>query len=77
MKIAHYIFRNKESYGVIREQTVLPLPALAKFFKTHFPPRLEDFIAEGNVTLQEAEKMLVRKGVDKMHAQNQMGSYNR
>ena len=58
MKIAHYIFRNKESYGVIREQTVLPLPALAKFFKTHFPPRLEDFIAEGNVTLQEAEKML-------------------
>jgi len=58
MKIARYIFRNKENYGIIIEQSVLPLPELAKCFKTHFPPRLEDFILGGNETLQKAEKLL-------------------
>lgn len=58
MKIARYSFQNEESYGIVNQQTVVSLPALAKSFKTYFPPRLEDFIAEGDGTLRKAEKLL-------------------
>lgn len=58
MKIARYIFGNKESYGVINQQSVLPLPELAKRFKTHFPARFEDFIVKSDETIQQAEKMM-------------------
>jgi len=61
MKIARYIFRNKESYGVLNQESILPLPELAKRFKTHFPSRLEDFIVESDETLQKAEKMMINK----------------
>jgi 2-keto-4-pentenoate hydratase/2-oxohepta-3-ene-1,7-dioic acid hydratase in catechol pathway len=58
LKIARYSFQNKESYGIINQQTVVSLLALAKRFKTVLPPRLEDFIAEGDGTLHKAEKLL-------------------
>ena len=58
LKIARYSYQNKESYGIINQQTVVSLPALAKRFKTAVPPRLEDFIAEGDDTLQKIERLL-------------------
>jgi 2-keto-4-pentenoate hydratase/2-oxohepta-3-ene-1,7-dioic acid hydratase in catechol pathway len=58
LKIARYRFQNKENYGIINQQTVVPLSALAKLSKTTFPPTLRDFIAEGDGTLQKAEKLL-------------------
>jgi 2-keto-4-pentenoate hydratase/2-oxohepta-3-ene-1,7-dioic acid hydratase in catechol pathway len=58
LQIARYSFQKKESYGIINQQTVVSLPALAKRFKTTLPPRLEDFIEEGDGTLQKAEKLL-------------------
>ena len=61
MKIARYRFQNKESYGIINQQTVVSLPTLAKRFKTTLPSRLEDFIAEGNGILHKAEKLLKNK----------------
>jgi 2-keto-4-pentenoate hydratase/2-oxohepta-3-ene-1,7-dioic acid hydratase in catechol pathway len=58
LKIARYSLQNKENYGIINQQTVMSLPALAKRLRTTLPPRLEDFIAEGDGTLHKAEKLL-------------------
>ncbi len=57
MKIARYRYRNEESYGVINQQTILSLPALAKRFKKELPPKLEDFIAQGESALEIAEDL--------------------
>jgi 2-keto-4-pentenoate hydratase/2-oxohepta-3-ene-1,7-dioic acid hydratase in catechol pathway len=58
LKIARYSFQNKESYGIIKQQTIVSLPALAKRFNTVVPIRIEDFISEGEDTLQKAENLL-------------------
>jgi 2-keto-4-pentenoate hydratase/2-oxohepta-3-ene-1,7-dioic acid hydratase in catechol pathway len=58
LKIARYSFQNEESYGIVNQQTVVSLHALAKSFKIDFPPKLEDLIAEGDYALQKAEKLL-------------------
>jgi len=58
LKIARYRYRNEESYGVINQQTVLSLPALAKRFKKKLPQEIEDFIALGDDTLRIAENLL-------------------
>ena len=63
MKIARYHYRNIESYGVLSQQAVLSLPALAKRFKKEVPQRLEDFITKGEKALETAED-LVEKAVD-------------
>jgi 2-keto-4-pentenoate hydratase/2-oxohepta-3-ene-1,7-dioic acid hydratase in catechol pathway len=58
LKIARYRYRNLESYGVIRQQTVLSLPALAKRFKKEVPRKLAGFIAEEENALETAEELL-------------------
>lgn len=58
MKIARYISQNKEDYGIINQEKVVSLPALARRFKTDLPPKFEDFIVEEDYTLQKAEKLL-------------------
>ena len=58
MKIARYRYLNEESYGVINQQTILSLPALAKRFKKKLPQKIEDFIAHGENTLRIAENLL-------------------
>lgn len=58
MQIARYKFQNKESYGIVNQQTIISLPLLAKTLKTKFPPNLEEFIAKGDNTLQKTEKLL-------------------
>ena len=58
LKIARYNFQNKESYGIIKQQSIASLPVLAKRFNTVFPMRIEDFISEGEDTLQKAENLL-------------------
>ena len=57
MKIARYRYKDAECYGVLGEQKVLCLPALAKRFKKELPERIEDFIAEENA-LKTAEVLL-------------------
>jgi 2-keto-4-pentenoate hydratase/2-oxohepta-3-ene-1,7-dioic acid hydratase in catechol pathway len=67
LKIARYSFQNKVSYGVINQQNVISLPALAKCFKTYLPPRLEDFIEKGDAALQNAEKLLENTNLENNH----------
>ena len=57
MKIARYRCKGEECYGVIDQQKVLCLPALAKRLKKELPRRLEDFIAE-ETALKTAETLL-------------------
>jgi 2-keto-4-pentenoate hydratase/2-oxohepta-3-ene-1,7-dioic acid hydratase in catechol pathway len=49
---------NKECYGVLKRQTVLCLPALAKRFKKQLPQRLEDFVALEETAMKTAENLL-------------------
>ena len=58
MKIARYRYRNEESYGVINQQTILSLPALAKRFKKELPQKIEGFIAQGKETIETAEDLI-------------------
>jgi 2-keto-4-pentenoate hydratase/2-oxohepta-3-ene-1,7-dioic acid hydratase in catechol pathway len=58
MKIIRYRYRNRECYGVLKGQTVVCLPALAKRFKKQLPPRIEEFIAAGENALKTAEDLL-------------------
>jgi len=58
MKISHYRYKNKECYGILNQQRVVCLPALAKRFKKQLPKHLEDFIASGENAFKTAEDLL-------------------
>ena len=58
MKIVRYRYKNRECYGVLNQQGVLCLPALAKRFKTQLPQRLEDFVALEETAMKTAENLL-------------------
>jgi 2-keto-4-pentenoate hydratase/2-oxohepta-3-ene-1,7-dioic acid hydratase in catechol pathway len=58
LKVARYRYLNGESYGVLRQQTVLSLPALAKRFQKDLPRELEGFVAEGEDALATAEELV-------------------
>ena len=60
MKVLRYRYRNEESYGVLRQQTVLSSPALAELFKQTVPQTMESFITEGEDALETAEELLKR-----------------
>ena len=62
MKIVRYRYNDKECYGVLNQQTLLCLPALAERFKKELPPKLEDFVAQGDSALRTAEDLLNRAG---------------
>lgn len=46
MRIARYSFKNELSYGLLFDERLVSLPALAKHFNTELPNSLEGFIAE-------------------------------
>ena len=58
MKIARYIHKNKECYGILRDQGVLCLPFLGKRFGKKLPSRLEDFIKSSDINVKIAEDLL-------------------
>jgi 2-keto-4-pentenoate hydratase/2-oxohepta-3-ene-1,7-dioic acid hydratase in catechol pathway len=58
MKIIRYRYKNKECYGVLKQQTIICLPALAKRFKKQLPQRLEDFVALEETAMKTAENLL-------------------
>jgi 2-keto-4-pentenoate hydratase/2-oxohepta-3-ene-1,7-dioic acid hydratase in catechol pathway len=60
LKVLRYRYRNEESYGVLRQQTVLSSPALAELFKKTVPQTMESFITEGEDALETAEELLKR-----------------
>jgi 2-keto-4-pentenoate hydratase/2-oxohepta-3-ene-1,7-dioic acid hydratase in catechol pathway len=58
MKTVRYRYKNKECYGVLKQQTIICLPALAKRFKKQLPQRLEDFVALEETAVKTAENLL-------------------
>jgi 2-keto-4-pentenoate hydratase/2-oxohepta-3-ene-1,7-dioic acid hydratase in catechol pathway len=63
LRIARYRYQNGESYGIVGRQTILSLPAISKLFRKQLPPRLEDFIIQGEEALETATE-LARKAND-------------
>ena len=58
MKIVRYRYKHEEWYGILKDETVFCLPALAEFFGTELPPRLNVFIESNDWTLGVAEELL-------------------
>jgi 2-keto-4-pentenoate hydratase/2-oxohepta-3-ene-1,7-dioic acid hydratase in catechol pathway len=58
MKIARYRHDNKETYGVLIDEAVMSLPALARRSREQLPETLEGFVASGESALQTAENLL-------------------
>jgi len=57
MRIAHYYYGNKESYGILSEKTILPLAALAERFNEKLPESVEEFVVSGERALRIAEDL--------------------
>jgi 2-keto-4-pentenoate hydratase/2-oxohepta-3-ene-1,7-dioic acid hydratase in catechol pathway len=58
MKIVRYRYRNEECYGVLKDEAVFSLSALARLFGATLPPKLEKFIEQSDWTLKVAEELL-------------------
>ena len=71
MKIARYRYDNKETYGVLNNDSVLSLPALAKENKEPFPENIEGFIAAGENALRTAENLLLKVKSEQLTALNE------
>ena len=59
MKIARFIHRDREKYGIIDKQKIICLPILAEILATELPVRFDDFI--GSQAAKETTDTLLRK----------------
>jgi 2-keto-4-pentenoate hydratase/2-oxohepta-3-ene-1,7-dioic acid hydratase in catechol pathway len=71
MKIARYRYDNKETYGVLNNDSVLSLPALAEENKEQLPENIESFIAAGENALRTAENLLLKVKSEQLTALNE------
>jgi 2-keto-4-pentenoate hydratase/2-oxohepta-3-ene-1,7-dioic acid hydratase in catechol pathway len=60
VKIARFTYRNLSSYGLVRDQVFVSLPALAAQMHEMLPDTLEEFIEQGRTTQVTAETLLQR-----------------
>jgi 2-keto-4-pentenoate hydratase/2-oxohepta-3-ene-1,7-dioic acid hydratase in catechol pathway len=60
LKLARYQDDEKESYGALKEDSIVCLPTLAKRLNETLPECLEDFIALGKKGIEKAEKLIDR-----------------
>ena len=60
MKIARYLHKNRSSYGILGEDFIIDLPALANSFNTELPTSIEIFTKE-NENAQKIVKSLLEK----------------
>ena len=58
MKIAGYRYENREGYGILNQQTILSLPALAERFNEELPESVEEFVVSGDRALRIADALL-------------------
>jgi 2-keto-4-pentenoate hydratase/2-oxohepta-3-ene-1,7-dioic acid hydratase in catechol pathway len=58
LKISRFHYKGEESYGVLNQQFVLSLPALAERFQKTVPQKLGAFIGESTSVLDVAEELL-------------------
>jgi len=68
LRIARYLHENEECYGVLKDQNVFCLPAVAKHFGQELPERLEEFIAMGEIAMKTAEELLMK--TDSRHVES-------
>ncbi len=68
MRIARYLHENEECYGVLKEQNVFCLPAVAKHFGQELPERLEELIALDELAMKTAEELLMK--TDRYHVES-------
>jgi 2-keto-4-pentenoate hydratase/2-oxohepta-3-ene-1,7-dioic acid hydratase in catechol pathway len=59
MKIARFEYEDKENYGIMQAERLLPLPVLGRSFKTTLPSRMEEFISDENA--REIAEVLLAK----------------
>jgi 2-keto-4-pentenoate hydratase/2-oxohepta-3-ene-1,7-dioic acid hydratase in catechol pathway len=58
MKLTRYIYKNEESYGVLKEQTVISLPKLADSLHATLPTTIEEFVVSGQIAQVTVESLL-------------------
>jgi hypothetical protein len=58
MKIARYRNRTEESYGVLKEQTIISLPKMATILQATLPASMEEFVASGQIAEVTVESLL-------------------
>ena len=71
MKIARYRYDNKETYGVLNNDSVLSLPALAEENSGQLPENIGGFIAAGENALRTAENLLLKVKGEQLTALNE------
>ena len=58
MKLARYIHKNEESYGVLKDETVISLPNLATGLQATLPASMEEFVTLGQIAQVTVESLL-------------------
>jgi 2-keto-4-pentenoate hydratase/2-oxohepta-3-ene-1,7-dioic acid hydratase in catechol pathway len=58
MRIGRYRYRDEETYGVLVNESIINLPALAKRFQAKLPETVEGFVGAGESALQTAEALV-------------------
>jgi 2-keto-4-pentenoate hydratase/2-oxohepta-3-ene-1,7-dioic acid hydratase in catechol pathway len=71
MKITRYRYNNKETYGILKNDSVLSLPTLAKESNEQLPENIESFIAAGENALQTTENLLQKIKSEQLTALNE------
>jgi hypothetical protein len=49
MKLAPYVYKDEESYGILKKQTIISLPKVAAILHATLPTTIEEFIALGQI----------------------------
>jgi len=62
VKIVRYRYKGIETYGILDDDIVMGLPALAKQLNEQLPETIEEFIAAGEKALLTTERLLITKG---------------
>ncbi|MCW4009229.1 MAG: fumarylacetoacetate hydrolase family protein [Candidatus Bathyarchaeota archaeon] len=58
MKLARYTYKNEESFGILKEQTVIALPKLAAALNAKLPTTVEEFVALGQDAQVTVKRLL-------------------
>jgi 2-keto-4-pentenoate hydratase/2-oxohepta-3-ene-1,7-dioic acid hydratase in catechol pathway len=58
MKLARYTHKKEESYGILKDETLISLPKLATILHATLPASMEEFVASGQIARVTVESLL-------------------
>ncbi len=58
MKLVRYVYKNEESYGVLRAQTIISLPKMATILQATLPTTIDEFVVSGQIAQVTVESLL-------------------